>query len=266
MNARGFALLTVLWVIAAVSGAVGLTLVSARLGERATRNRQILARGRWAAEACLAVAQARWGTPRARPADSLDLGRGTRCAWRFDDPGARLNVNVAEREVLRRLLVAAGLGADSSSHLADAIAASRADTPLVSTGQLLDVAGLSARLLQRLTTDGPGTVNISVAPREVLAALPGFTEETIEVALGRRAQSRQVTSLGELAGALSPAAKVDLLQHYADLVGLVTFEPAQLVLTAEGWVEGAVAAPRATIELVLVPLSERLATVRRRMW
>ncbi|MGH7530061.1 MAG: hypothetical protein ACREMN_06730, partial [Gemmatimonadales bacterium] len=71
-------------------------------------------------------------------------------------------------------------------------------------------------------------------------------------------------SLDELAGSLSPPSRAALLARYADLARLTTFAPQQLIVAATGWVDGE--RPRSTIELVVVPLPERLAVVRRRMW
>ena len=57
---RGFALITALWLIAAVSAIVGLQVAATRLGQQTSFNRITLTRGRWAAEACLAIVQSRW--------------------------------------------------------------------------------------------------------------------------------------------------------------------------------------------------------------
>src|SRR5258705_10766181 len=100
MTRKGFALLTVLWLITTLSAVVGVALATTRLGQRVTLNRIALTRGRWAAEACLAIVQARWAQHRVTDTATIDLGRGMRCAWRIEDPTARVNVNTAEREVL----------------------------------------------------------------------------------------------------------------------------------------------------------------------
>ncbi|MGH9261592.1 MAG: hypothetical protein ACRD08_17135, partial [Acidimicrobiales bacterium] len=83
---------------------MGLAMASTRLGHEATVNRILLARGRWAAEACLAIAQARRAQAKLADSATIDLGRDTRCAWRVEDPTAAINVNTAEREVIERLL------------------------------------------------------------------------------------------------------------------------------------------------------------------
>lgn len=240
-------MITVLWLITALSAAVGLSLAATRLGQRTSTNRIALTRGRWAAEACLAIAQARWGEHRLGDTATIDLGRGTWCRWRVEDLTARVNVNTAEREVLERLL-----------HNADSIVARRRVAPLVDLSQLPD---LDPRLV---TVDGPGSVNLSAAPREVLLALPGLTPEAVDRLLSRRAVGRPVGSLDELAGLLSPTGREALLARYADVARIATFRAPQLRVTGEG---GVGTEPlRSTIEVVVVPLPERLAVIRRRMW
>jgi hypothetical protein len=254
MTQRGFALLTVLWLITALSAVVGLSLAATRLGQRITTNRIVLTRDRWAAEACLAIAQARWAERRFADSAMIDLGRGTWCRWRVEDPAARVNLNTAEREVLEKV---AGCGMRDAGCV-DSIIARRRAGPLVDLGQ---IPGLDQRLV---TVDGPGVVNLSAAPREVLLALPGITPEAVDRVLGRRLALRPVGSLDELAGLLSPGAREALLARYADLARIATFAPPQLKITAEGGVR---AEPlRSTIEALIVPLPDRMAVIRRRMW
>lgn len=247
MSRRGFALLTVLWLITALSAVVGLALATTSLGQRTTLNRVLLTRGRWAAEACLAIAQARWVQHRLADTGTINLGRGTQCRWHIEDPTARVNLNTAPREVLQRV-----------TRNADSIIDRRR---LRSIPDLADLPGLDRSLL---TVDGPGTVNLSAAPKEVLLALPGISPEAADCLLARRATGRPVASLDELAGLLSPNGRENLLANYAELARLATFAAPQLIIIAEGFVGGEL--PRATIAVVAVPLPERLAVIRRQMW
>lgn len=250
MNRRGFALIAVLWLVTLVSSVVGLGIAGSRLGQRTSFNRIALARGRWAAEACLSITQTRWRQRRLADTATIDLGRDVRCVWRIHDPGTRIDANTADRELLARLL-------GDSAH-ARAIVDARQAAAFVSDQQLpLDARGF-------LTVDGSGVVNLSGAPARVLAALPGMTAEAVDRVLARRTIGRPVASLDELAGLLSPSARAALLARYAELARLAVFAPARLIVTAEGWWGGAGA--RATIEVVAVPLPDRLAVIRRRMW
>jgi len=246
MNRRGFALLTVLWLITALSAVVGLALATTRLGQRTTLNRVALTRGRWAAEACLAIAQARWVQHRLADTATIDLGRGMQCTWRIEDPTARINVNTVDGEVL-----------DLVTPNADSVIARRRVRPLA---DLREMPGLDPTLV---TVDGPGTVNLSAAPRAVLLALPGLSAEAVERLLARRAMGRPVGSLDELAGLLSPTGRDAFLARYADLARLATFAAPQLKITVGGMSR---APPRATIAIIVVPLPERLAVIRRQMW
>jgi len=258
---RGFALITVLWLITALSAVVAVGLGSVRLGHRTTLNRIALARGRWAAEACLAIVEARWTAGRRADTATISLGRDTWCAWRMTDPGARVNANRADEGVLATLVGEA---------VARAIVEARRDRPFAAQAPLLTIPGFPATDTLLFTVDGPGGVNANAAPARVLIALPGLTPEAAERIVWRRTIGRPFTTLDEVAGQVSPAARGALMAQYPDLVRTLTFGAQQLLVTAEGWVgagnrssEGG--ALRSTIEVLVVPLPERLAVIRRRM-
>ncbi len=257
MNQRGFALIATLWVITVLTAVVGLSLATTRLGQQATLNRLALARGRWAAEACLAIAQARWTQGKLADTATVDLGRATRCAWQLEDPTAKVNFNTADPDVLGRL--------GANEPFIRALVERRRQVPFDDLGQVAALPGADSNVLSLGTVVGPGSVNLSVAPRAVLEAVIGqASAEAADRLLGRRAVGRSYPSLDALIADLSPAARAALLSRYADLARLATFTAPQLVITATGWVGGA--PPRATIEVVVVPLPERLAVVRQRVW
>jgi type II secretory pathway component PulK len=253
---RGFALITVLWLITALAALVALDLGAVRLGSRTSANRIVLTRGRWAAEACLAIAQARWVAHRLPDTATIDLGRRTRCAWTLEDPSTGFNLNTVEPDVL--------LAAGFDLSFVRVVVERRRQGPIEDPGQLVDIPGYDSSRASLVTVTGPGAINLAAASRPVIGALPGMTPESVERLLYRRAVGRPVASLDELAGELSPPARAELLAHYADLARLTSFAAAVLVLRATGWVEGA--APVATVEEVVVPLPERLAITGRRMW
>jgi DNA uptake protein ComE-like DNA-binding protein len=260
----GFALITVLWLIVALSAAATLSLATARVGHMATANRMTLARGRWAAEACFAVTSARWAEHRLADTATVDLGQGKTCSWRIEDPAERINVNTAEREILENLAAGgtAATGADLS-----AILERRRDVPFQSVEELRRL-GIDSSLVALFTVDGPGVVNLNAAPAGVLAALPGMTSETVSRLVYRRDTGRPFESLDELVADLSPPAREALVKRYADLLRIAVLRPPQLLLTLRGWVapEGGPEGLHATIEVLAVPLPERLAVIRRRMW
>jgi type II secretory pathway component PulK len=247
---RGFALVAALWVIVALTSVVGLGVATTTLGQRTTVNRITLTRGRWAAEACLAITQRRWLQHHLSDTGSIDLGRSAHCRWRIDDPGARINVNTADLDVLERLL--------GDSLRVDSFVRTRRELRFISVMQLPE------ELRSVLTVEGNGSVNLNAASARVLAALPGMTGEAVERIIERRQLGKPLNSLDELAGALSPSARASLLARYQDLARIAVFTPGQLLITTTGTIEHQ--APQATIELVTVPLPDRLAVIRRRLW
>jgi len=265
---RGFALIAVLWTITVLATVVGLAMASTRLGHQTTANRILLARGRWAAEACLAIAQARWAQGKLADTATFDLGRETRCGWRLEDPTAGINVNTADRELMERLLSPVSGQPSAVDSFVRALFDARRRTPVFDVSQLKTFPGHDSSWTQFFTVDGPGTVNVAAAPGPVLAALPGMTPEAVERLLARRALGRPIASLDGLVAELSGPAQAALLACYPDLARLMTFTSPQLRLTGLGWVGSSRTGDglRSTIELLVVPLPERLAVIRRRMW
>lgn len=253
---RGFALITVLWLITVLATIVGLSLGAIRLGNATTSNRIALARGRWAADACFAIVQGRRTQGRLRDADTVDLGRGTRCAWRLEDPTARINVDSADPEILRAV--------DTNVVFVRAVLDARRVHPLESVLALADLPGFDSTTADLWTVDGPGSINLSTASPQVLQALPGLSPEAVERILHRREVGHPYANLDALGAELSPPARALLMARYADLARLVAFTAPELIVTASGWVESQ--PPQATIESLVVPLPERLAVIRRRLW
>ncbi len=281
MSHRGFALLAVLWVLTALSVLAGAGFAVARTGSLTTRNRVLLARASWAREACVEILLARYAQdPAIRRLDPVDLGRATWCAATLEDPAARLNLNLADRDALLTVLSAVSRRRSVDS-LVDALLDWRdpdtlarphgVETDANRNGSLADVtelhyvpgfdSSLVARLSAFLTTRGTGVINVNAAPREVLATLPGINEEAILVLLGRRLSGRPIQNADELAALVSKSARSVLLANYPEFVRAATFAPAQLVARVESGVRGTPIVARAT--LTLVPVPGRLAVIRR---
>ena len=263
---RGFALIAVLWVITALAALLGVALATTRLGTLTTRNRVLLARDRWAAEACLAIAAARWADHQLADTATIELGRSTRCRWLVEDPAAKLNVNTADPEVLRALLTSLAPKRNSVDSFVAGVVERRRRDPLTDARALTGFPGFDTAWSHVLTVDGAGTINLSAAPAAILAVLPGMTPEAVERVLRRRTFGPKLTDLDALAADLSPPARARLLESYPDLARQVATTPPQLLVFADGWVAGQVEDLRATIELLVVPLEGRLAVIRRRSW
>src|SRR5216110_394855 len=251
MNRRGFALLAVLWTLTAVTVLAGTAITAARLGSTTTRNRVLLARAAWAREACAEILQARYAQdPSVRRLDSMDLGRGTWCSGTLEDPSVRLNVNLADRTALVTVLQAVVHCSAAVDSLVDALldwrdpdaiprpfgdeSSANRNGPLADVWELRYVRGFTdsivARLAPFLTTRGTGAINVNAAPREVLAALPGITEETVRQLLVHRGRA-------------------------------AVFAPPQLVGVVTGGVRGTRLVAR--VMLTTVPVAGRLAVIRR---
>jgi len=278
---EGFALLAVLWTLTAVTVLTAAALAGARIGSATTRNRVLLARAAWAREACAEILQARYAQdPSVRTLDSVDLGRGTWCSATLDDPSVKLNLNLADRPALVTVIQAVVHRSVAVDSLVDALLDWRDpdavprplgdESPGNRNGPFADVwelrylrgftDSLVARLAPFLTTRGTGAINVNAAPREVLAALPGITEETVRVLLLHRG-STQLSNADALAGFLSSSARATLLASYPEFVRAAVFTPPQLVGIVTGGVRGTALTARVT--LTLVPVAGRLAVIRR---
>lgn len=265
MRRRGFALIAVLWTLTSLSAVLMLTAETLKTGQRATRNRLLLERGHWAAESCAAIAMARWASLGARDGEPVDLGRATRCTWSFDDPGRRLNLNLASPEALATLLEFHGLEPARGRAIAELLVQMRAARPFDDLGPVLRIEDLPASVATDLTLEGDGRISIAASP-EVLATLPGMTREAIEVARQRARDGRSFGSLAELMETVSPAARASLANHNSELSALLRFDTPTLLLLAEGWVEAGDGSPRAAVELRVGVQPQRLSVLRRRLW
>ena len=249
-------MLAVLWTITALAALTGVALAVARTGSQTTRNRILLARAEWAREACIEILLARYAQDtKTREVPVVDLGRGTWCRARLEDPGAKLNVNEATEKMLQAVLRSGEWGAVRS--LLEIVLARQRTGRL---DNLAQVPGLES-YETLLTTRGTGAVNVNAAPREVLRTLPGVGEEAVRVILGRRERGPPLQNADELAGGLTPSARHVFLAEYAEFIRATSFAPVQLVAIAEGGVRGTPITARAT--LTVVPVPERLAVIRR---
>ena len=282
-STSGFALLAVLWVLAALVVLAAAALAVARTGSQATRNRILLARAEWAREACGEILLGRWASPpdaQTARLDSVDVGRGTWCTATLDDPSSRLNLNLADRAALVAVLEAVTSRGAPIDSLVDALLdwrdpdslprrfgdeppASR-NGPFADVAELRSVRGfddsLVARLSAFLTTRGTGAINVNAAPRTVLATLPGIAGEGVEMVIMRR-RAAPLPGADALAGLLSSGSWATLLTSYPEFVRAAVFAPPTLVAVVMGGVHGTPLVARAT--LTLVPVAGRLAVIRR---
>ncbi len=245
MNRRGMALLVVLWLLVILTSLAGVTLAGGRVGSAASRNRTVLLRGQWAAEACLAVFRGRGGS--ARGLDSLDLGQGTWCALVVTDPANQLHLNLAAHTQLRALI--------GDSTLVSMIVARR---PFPAVAALADL--LPPVVLAHLTVQGSGRSNPNTAPLAVLVAIPGVGTDGAQALLGRRGQP-PLHNADEALAALPTHVRERVLGQYDAFVAATEFTSSQLLVTVEGHLGGE--RPVARLAVTLVPTAGRLAVIRR---
>jgi general secretion pathway protein K len=283
MKRRGFALLTVLWMIAVVGSVVAGSLQLASEGAATSLNRVTLARAGWAREACLEILLSRFaGDVTTRVVDSVDLGRGTWCRAQLEDTGARLDLNHAAPDALRLLLGNDSLvdalldwrdpddlprphGAEAEWYGAHRKPLPR-NGPFVAVAELARVRGFDGVEIRRweslLTTDGSGRVNLNSAPPEVLQTLPGFGPEAVSVATRLRLAGEAIAGTDRFLALLSPEARSVLMGSYQEFSRQVAYEPSRFEASVVGGVSGRKPLSRTSITLVAV--GSRLAVIRRR--
>lgn len=280
---RGFALLTTLWLVALMGVLAGALTVSARRESQLGANRTRLRRGEWAAEACLAIAEARYAAdPTVRAIDTVQLGGGLWCAASLVDPASRINVNTASPSLLAAMLDSDSLAAavldwrDADSLPRPDGGAERPwyaehqrDGPrnrsLETVAEMQAIRGFEkpsiSQLEQHFTVLGDGRVNPNLLPAAWLAALPGFSAPVLQVLEQRRSTHRPIGSLEELV-ALTPAGpRREVSEAYRDLSQLLVFQPVWLEVSIEGGV--ADSRPVYRQRILAVPLAARLAVVGR---
>ncbi len=285
---RGFALIAALGLLVALS-ALGLGMgFRLRLGRLAVANSAEHRRAAAAADGCLAALRARlseamdtgadrWKTAELFAPDTSDAGEA-RAIGTAADLGARLNLNRAREEELRRLFVALRIDAGVAERLAQAIADWRdgddlrrargaesadyerqamwtrpANADFEQLSQLESVLGMTPELHIRirdfLTVRGTGRVNLNAAPRPVLLALPGMTEGAVRVLESRRDTRRPVLSLSELQALLPAGSREALLPEIPALESRVVFETRELEVICQGEAMGS--PTRAVVRAVL---------------
>lgn len=297
----GFALLAVLWILVGIS-ALGLAAnLAAREGVASARNRADLDRAAWRAEGCLERARAAihdvlqahrfegrgatvWGRMDREIARSLLL-RDSGCDLEMRAAGAALDVNAADDETLRRLLLVLGRSPAQADSLVDALADWRdeddAPRPFGAERPAYRAAGMrpprnglladprELRLVRgwgdlpgidTLLGTEPGRVPVSHAPSAVLASIPGLGPEGAARAAEMRMRDEQITDLDALFGQPGEMGT----RRLAEASGAVGLEPEAWIVTARG-AEGTPPAV-SVVEVRLVRAGDRAAIVRRRTW
>src|SRR5262249_26871490 len=99
-------------------------------------------------------------------------------------------------------------GAERDAYIKAGMLALPTNAPFRDVGDLRDVMGMTPEIYEQaapyLTTRGSGLVNINTAPVPVLRALPGMTDQTLNLILQMRSQGRRINNIGDVFAAEAP--------------------------------------------------------------
>ncbi|MEO7179303.1 MAG: hypothetical protein ABI141_00580 [Gemmatimonadaceae bacterium] len=233
----------------------------------------------------------RWSDLDLLSRDTLSLG-DARARPRVYDAGARIQINRVTENDLRRFLTALPLDASTADRLAQRIldwrdadsfrrargaehddyvrAGARrlpADADFGRVEELRDVDGMTpvlfARIAPFVTVLGTGQINVNTAPRAVLLSLPGMGDETVAAIVRAQQSRRPIRSIEELTTMLSSGARSSLVETMGELQQRVTFESREVVVEAEGWLDGSPVHVRA--EALLARGGDAMFTIGRRI-
>lgn len=238
----GFALLTVLWVI----GGLGALLEGAAIAQsnliRSAQNRIDWRRGYWNAQGCarraesvaanalkseeVEVQTAAWRRLDALIVDAPALNG---CDVALEAAGTRLDVNGASRVSLERAFSNMP-EASRFDQLADRIVAIRDSVPFVDLRQLIPLAApelsdAAITEIDRLLSIERGRVSLATASAEVLATVPGFSDEAARVLTEYRRENGPIGDLTDVLPLLSPTDRAELVESFPDARRATTSEP-----------------------------------------
>ncbi|MDX1540540.1 MAG: type II secretion system protein GspK, partial [Geminicoccaceae bacterium] len=230
---RGLALLSVLWVSALLATLAAGFASDTRTESRLARNLRENAKAEALADAGVHHAALHlFRLPADRPWRELatryrlELGAGE-VTVAFEDENAKVDLNYAPPALIDGLIMALGaepelaatsaariqdfrdpdqeplpLGAEDEAYLAAGFEQGAKDAPFIALNELLLVLGMSEELYLRLLphvtvwSGGEGVDPLRAAP-EVLRAIPGIDEETVETILGLGPDEDPYTVLDE---------------------------------------------------------------------
>ncbi|MEP6729030.1 MAG: hypothetical protein ABJE10_00265, partial [bacterium] len=89
-----------------------------------------------------------------------------------------------------------------------------------------------------VTVLGTGQINVNTASPTVIRSLPGMGDEAIDLIVRSQKSDRPLRSIEELMQRLSSGARSAMTDANAELAQRVTFETREVIVNAEGWVDG----------------------------
>jgi type II secretory pathway component PulK len=280
MNRHGFALVTTLWVVAALGVLVTVGLAAADVDRQASENRMLLRRAEWAGRACLAMVRGRYRPGATRlETEMVDLGRGAWCRAYQLDPTARLNLNLADSVGLARVLgdntLAAAVldwrdpdaeerdgGAELEWYRGQGRPTPR-NGPFAAVSELLLVRGFEeasqASLETLFTVRGDGRIDPNTAPLPVLRGISPLPEAGVDRLVRLRqggTHFEDVEEVGVASGTVMGAAR------FRELSNRLVFSPSEHAVRVIGGASNGGRTIRATLTASVSTAGGRL-TVRR---
>lgn len=245
---RGVALVIVVWASVLIAVIASSFIVERRTEQLIVRNSAQIARAEAAADAAVMVAVLQ--LYRGDPSPDRWIKDGTPHDWTFDgipvrvvirDESAKIDINTANDALLRGLFISAGASEEEAAHLVDAVldwrdadslkrangaeeedyraaglAYKPANEPFQAIEELQLVLGMRPDLYRRIAPSitvfsrQPG-INVHLASRDVLLALPGVTAEQVDQYIANREANRaagQPLPPFPMAGALATGASM----------------------------------------------------------
>lgn len=276
VNTRGFALVAVLWVLVAVGSISVVFQAAARAERRSVAHARSVSRTQWAARAGLARAVSQL--------ENLLPNRGLApvgdtlvppLQFRMEDIAvrvvtldvrARLHLNEADEQQLRRFFVGIGMrgaraenivqamldwrdpdgirrprGAERAQYAALQPPSAPKNGPFTRVAELHQVYGMLPIVIGRaapyLTVLGDGLVNVNSASRPVLQSLPGIDAEAALVIIERR-RRKPFRNRFDVVGILPSRAQESALADMDGLASRIAFYPRQVEIVARATIAG----------------------------
>ncbi|MGH7679629.1 MAG: hypothetical protein ACRENU_14255 [Gemmatimonadaceae bacterium] len=245
---RGFALLTVLWVMVAASVVALAGALAAREGVSAATNRADAERALWRAHDCIERARLAVDEALIEAQRSGDILRGWRhldqaalttriptdqaCEVRMHAAGSKLDINRATAEQLTTLFQS--LEVADAATVATRVIEARSE-PFADVRQVQRLSGVSYTTLAEVMDVEAGRIVLTLASPAVLAAVPGLTPEAAARIGLERDMGRDVTDIMMVARFLSRASADSIAAHYPEIVRMTTADPDAWIVTARGW-------------------------------
>ena len=240
---RGFALVTVLWAAMILAAIAASIIATARTEARLNHTRYAAARLGAIAEGAINIAILRMLDPAPAahpPTDGTPFAlrfAGRDVAMRITDEAGKIDLNLAQGELLRRLFVAVGVASDAAQALVDKILDWREagigrrlngakaedyraagfsygprDGPFETVEELQLVMGMTPQLFARLAPSltvysQSAWIDPAFAPPDVLAALAGMGAVPASQILGERAAGADAPVM--IGHAFTIAAEID---------------------------------------------------------